>query len=76
MAATELQGGGGRISITECTGESAVYAAVIPIASVLEMTLKIDAGDSVKGERSEAVQASGPISGDAERTSVSKGKVN
>ena len=70
MTATELQGGEGR-------------------ASIFESTLKIDTGrgvtksivrdrtdDSVEGERSEAVQAAGPISGDAGRTSVSEGKVN
>ena len=45
-------------------------------ASIFERTLKIDTGDSVEGERSEAVQAAGLISGDAGRTSFSEGKVN
>ena len=57
-------------------GESVVAAAVLPSASVFERTLKFDTGDSVEGERSEAVQAAGPISGDAGRTSVSEGKAN
>ena len=46
------------------------------IALIFENTLEIDTGDSVEGERSEAVQAAGPVSGDAGRTSVSEGKVN
>ena len=45
-------------------------------ASIFERTLKIDTCDSVEGERSEAVQASGLISGDTGRTSFSEGKVN
>ena len=70
MTATELQGGERR-------------------ASIFERTLKIDTGrgvpkfivrdrtdDSAEGERNEAVQATGPISGDAGRTLVSEGKVN
>ena len=70
MTATELQGGEGR-------------------ASVFDSTLKIDADrcvrkfivrgrtdGSVGGERSEAVQAAGPISGEVGRTSVLEGKVN
>ena len=56
---------------------------------MFERILKIDAGrgvsqfivrertdDSVEGEQREAVQAAGPRSGDAGRTSVSEGKVN
>ena len=43
---------------------------------MFERTPKIDAGDSVEGERSVAVQAAGLISGDAGRTSFSEGKVN
>ena len=73
MTATELQGGEG-------TGDSVVTATELQggegIASIFERTLKIDTGASVEGKRSEAVQAAGPIGGDAGRTSVSEGKVN
>ena len=84
MTAARLQSGEGRVLKIDA-GESVVAEAVLPSASVLERTLKIDTGDSVggidtgdsvEGERSEAVQALGPISGDAGRTSASEGKVN
>ena len=75
MTAAGLQSGEGRV-LKIGAGESVVNAAVLPSASILERTLKIDTGDSVEGERSEAAQASGPVSGDAGRTSASEGKVN
>ena len=75
MTAAGLQSGEGRV-LKIGAGESVLIAAVLPSASILERTLKIDTGDSGEGERSKAVQASGNVSGDAGRTSASKDKVN
>ena len=70
MTATELQGGEGRASIVEST------LKIDTGRGVPEFVVRDRTDDSVEGERSEAVQAAGPISGDAGRTSVSEGKVN
>ena len=76
VTATELQGGGGRISISECTGEICIVrGASEGIGS--DRTGEIDrTGEAVIGKRSEAVQTAGPTGGDAGRTLGSEGKVN
>ena len=74
MAATGLHSGEEKV-LKISTSESAVDAA-ISSASGLERTLKLDTGDYIEGERSEGVQTSGPMGGDAGRTSAAEGKVN
>ena len=75
VVATELRGGGGKISILECTGEVCTVKGASQ-GSRGDRTGEIDrAGEAVIGERSEAVQTAGPIDGDARRTSVAEGNV-
>ena len=77
VKATELRGGGGRISILECTGEICTVVKGASEGSGIDRTGETDrAGEAVIGKRSEAVQTAGPIDGDARRTSVSEGNVN
>ena len=76
VTATELRGGGDRISILECTGEVCTVKGASE-GSGSDRTGETDrAGEAVIGKRSEAVQTAGPIDGDARRTSVSEGNVD
>ena len=69
MIATELQGGEGRASILESTFE------IGTVKGASQGILGDRTDEAVEGERSEAAQAAGTISGDAVRTPVSAGKV-
>ena len=71
MIATELQGGEGRASISESTFKIDTTVKGAPESVVDGCT-----DEAVEGERREAVQATGPISVDTVRTSVSEGKVS
>ena len=70
MTTEELQGGAGVVSIFESTFEIGTGRG----ASRGIVSDRTD--DSVEGERSEAVQAARPISGDTVRTSFPEGKVS
>ena len=70
MTTEELQGDAGTASIFESTFEIGTGRC----ASRGIVSNRTD--DSVEGERSDAVQAAGPISGDTVRTSFLEGKVS
>ena len=71
MATTELWGGEGRrASISVSTFE------IDTVRGALKGIENERTDEVVEGERSEAAQAAGPISGDVVRTSVSAGKVS
>ena len=69
MTATELQGGGGRESISESTFE------IGTVRGASKGIVSDRTGEAAEGKRSEAVQTAGPISGDTVRTSFPEGKV-
>ena len=73
MAATGVHSGKEKV-LKIGTSESAGCSNIERIR--LERTLELDTGDCVGGERSEGVQTSGPMGGDAGRTSAAEGKVN
>ena len=70
MTATRLQGGTGRISISECTGE------ICTVEGASEGIGSDETGEAVIGKRSEAVQTIEPTGDDVGRTSGSEGNVN
>ena len=70
MVTKELQGAAGIVSISESTFKIDTERGA-PKGIVGDLT-----GEAVEGERSEAVQAAGPISGDRVRTLVPEGKVS
>ena len=69
MTATELQGGGGRTSISESTVE------ICTVRGASEGIVSDRTGEAVEGKRSKAVQTAGPIGGNTVRTSFPEGKV-
>ena len=68
VVATELRGGGGRISILEGTDE------VCTVKSASEGSRSDRTGETDRA--GEAVQTAGSIDGNARRTSVKEGNVN
>ena len=70
MTTEELQGGAGSASIFESTFETGAGRGAS------RGVVRDQTDDCVEGERSEAVQAAGTISGDTMRTSFPKGKVS
>ena len=69
MTTTELQGGAAVAPISESTFE------IDTIRGASKGIVGDRTDETVEGERSEAAQAAGPISGDTGRTSVSEGKI-